>query len=172
MKIFDTLRNVPEKIYVMVFFGIFLVTGLSAYFTMEDTALLEKRIEMKQKDLAEVIQLRDVYETKKHEPDRYSPAKADNQGISLGLVEEMVTKSFVGGRLTSLQPSTGNDEKKGKRAAVEIKVAGAALGEIVAFTEATEKAGLRIEKLNLSLPASNPMALDMQATVTEGRSRE
>ena len=61
MKIlFDRLAAVPEKIYVLLFFGIFLVTAFSAYFVREDTALLERRIAARQKDLAEVLQLRDT----------------------------------------------------------------------------------------------------------------
>ncbi len=168
MKTFDSLRTIPETMYVLVFFGIFLVTTVSAYFTMEDTTLLERRIGAKQKDLAEVLQLRDVYETKKHEPERNTLGKPDNKGLSLALVEDIVTKSFVGGTLTSLQPST-DKENGSAQTAVEVKVTGAAVGEVVAFTKAVENAGLRIEKLNLSLPASNPMVLDMQATLEEGR---
>ena len=115
-----------------------------------------------------MLQLRDVYETKKHEPERNTLGKPDNKGLSLALVEDIVTKSFVGGTLTSLQPST-DKENGSAQTAVEVKVTGAAVGEVVAFTKAVENAGLRIEKLNLSLPASNPMVLDMQATLEEGR---
>jgi len=171
MKIlFDRLAAVPEKIYVLLFFGIFLVTAFSAYFVREDTALLERRIAARQKDLAEVLQLRDTYEAKKHEPDKIALKKSDNQTISLGLVEGMVAKSFVGGTLTALQPMTNKGEKGGTQTAVEVKVTGAALGEIVAFVKAAENTGLRIDKLHLALAASNPMALDVQATITERRS--
>ena len=57
------------------------------------------------------------------------------------VVEDMVTKSFVGGTLTSLQPSTDKEEKGSTQTAVEVKVAGAALGEIVTFVKAVENAG-------------------------------
>ena len=169
-EIFDRLAAVPEKIYVMVFFGIFVVTAFSAYFLRQDTALLERRIAARQKDLAEVVQLRDTYEAKKHEPDRLALKKPDSQTISLGLVEDMVAKSFVGGKLTALQPGTNKEEKGGTQTTVDVKVAGAALGEIVTFVKAAENTGLRIRKLTLSVPSSNPTALDMQATITERRS--
>ncbi len=170
MRMFDKLAAVPQKVYVMVFFGIFVVTAISAYFTRQDTALLEGKIAAKQQGLGEVLQLRDTYEAKKHEPDRHVLKKPEDQSISLALVEGMVTKSFVGGTLTALQQSTGKEEKGNKQMAVEVKVAGAALGEIVTFVKTAENAGLRVEKLRLSLPASNPTVLDMQATIAERRS--
>lgn len=172
MKLIDRLRTVPEMVYVLVFFGVFFVTAFSAYFTRQDTAVLEGRIAAKQKGLAEVIQLRDIYETKKHETERHDLKKTDNQSpLSLALIESMVNKSFVGGTLAALQPTTDKGEKgNSKQAAVELKVAGAALGEIVTFVKTAESEGLRVEKMHLSLPASNPMALDMQATIVERRS--
>ena len=171
MKMFERLAAVPERIYVMLFFGIFLVTAFSAYFLREDTALLEKRIAAQRRNLAEVIQLRDIYETKKHGiGGRASDKKPDYQHLSLGLVEGLVAKSFVGGTLASLQPSTNKEGKASRQVRVDVKVAGAALGEVVTFVKAAEDSGIGIEKLQLSLPASNPTALDMQATLFERRS--
>jgi hypothetical protein len=170
MRINSRLAAIPERVYVVIFFGIFLVAALSAYFIREDTDLLEKQIHSRQKDLSRVLLLRDSYESKKHESERSVPGTADSRGLSLALVEETVAKSFVGGSLLALQPSTAKEEKGSKRMAVEVKVAGAALGEIVSFVKATESSGFRVEKLRLSLPASNPSALDMQATITERRS--
>jgi hypothetical protein len=170
MRVFEKLAAVPEKFYVLVFFGIFLVTAFSAYFTRQDTAVLEGRIAAKQRDLASVLQLRDAYEAKKHEMDRRVLKKVESQPLSLTLVESMVNKSFVGGSLSALSPSTEKGEKGSRRTAVDLKIAGAALGEIVTFVKAAENAGLRVEKIRLTLPASNPMALDLQATIVERRS--
>jgi hypothetical protein len=169
MKIFSSLAAVPERVYIMIFSGVFLVASFSAYFIREDANLLEKQIYFKQKELSQMLQLRDAYETKKHESERFVPKTADNQGISLALIEGTVAKSFVGGTLASLQPATTKGEKgsKQQRMVVDVKVTGAALGEIVSFVKATDNAGLRVEKLRLSLPASNPTAVDMEATVTE-----
>jgi len=170
MKISGSFAAIPERIYVLIFFAIFLVAGLSAYFIREDTDLLEKQIYAKQRDLAQVLILRDSYETKKRESDRSVTKPADDRGISLALVEQTVAKSFVGGNLVTLQPSMTKEEKGGKHTDVEIRVAGAALGEVVSFVKATESSGLHVEKLRLSLPAGNPSALDVQATITERRS--
>lgn len=170
MKISSSFAAIPERVYVMIFFAIFLVAAFSAYFIREDTALLEKQILTGQKDLAQVILLRDSYETKKRESDRPVTKTANDKGISLALVEETATKSFVGGNLVSLQPSTTKEEKGSKQMVVEIKVAGATLGEVVSFVKATESSGLRVEKLRLSLASANPSALDVQATIAERRS--
>jgi len=170
MKISSSLAALPERVYVMILFGVFIVLALSAYFIREDTNLLVKQIYSKQKDLAQVILLRDSYEAKKREWDRNAPKAAEAQRISLGLIEETAKKSFVGGNLLALQPATTKEEKGSRRMVVEIKVGGAALGEVVSFVKATEGAGLRVEKLRLSLPASNQTALDMEATIAERRS--
>jgi len=170
MKVSSSFAAIPERIYVVIFSGIFVVAALSAYFIREDTDILEKQIYAKQKDLAQVLILRDSYESKKRESDRSVTKPADDKGISLALVEETTAKSFVGGNLVSLQPSTTKEEKGSKRTVVEIRVAGVALGEVVSFVKATESSGLHVEKLRLSLAAANPSALDMQATITERRS--
>lgn len=170
MNMWEKLTTVPEKVYVLAFFGIFLVAAFSAYFTRQDTAVLEGKIAAKQRDLGNVLQLRDTYEAKKHEMDRRVLKKPDSQPLTLTLIEGMVTRSFVGGSLSALSPSTEKGEKGAKHAAVDLKIAGAALGEIVTFVKAAENAGLRVEKMRLTLPASNPMALDMQATIVERRS--
>ena len=170
MKISSTFAAIPERVYVVIFSGIFLVAGLWTYFIREDTDLLEKQIYSSQRDLAQVLLLRDSYETKKRESDRSVTKPADDKGISLALVEQTAAKSFVGGNLVSLQPSTVKGEKASKRLVVEIKVSGAALGEVVSFVKATESSGLYVEKLRLSLAAANPSALDVQATITERHS--
>jgi hypothetical protein len=174
MRTNSRLAAVPERVYLVIFFGIFLVAALSAYFIREDADLLVKQIHSKQRDLSRVLLLRDAYENKKHESERSAPGTVDSRALSLALVEETVTKSFVGGSLLALQPAktkeTTKEEKGSKRMAVEVKVAGAALGEVVSFVKALESAGFRVEKLRLSLPASNPSTVDMQATITERRS--
>ncbi len=167
MKIINQLANIPEKYFVLIFLGIFLITGFSTYFYIQDTRILEKKIRAKQKDLFETLQLKDAYETKKRAFERSTVKKIENKGISLGLIEETVAKSFVSGTLAMLQPSHTKEDKGQQRMAVEVKVTGAALGEIVAFVKAAENNGLYVGKMRLSIPAANPSTLDMQATVME-----
>ncbi len=167
MKIFLRLSNVPRNIYVLVFLGIFVITAIYCYFIREDTLLVERRIASRQKDVGMALQLRDSYEIKKRSLDRYAPKRGDDKGMSLGLIEETVAKSFVGGHLASLQPTTRKEDKGGQQMAVEVKVTGAALGEVVSFIKAAENSGLRVGKLRLSVPSANPTVLDVQATLME-----
>ena len=146
------------------------ISVIYAYFLSEDTRLLEKKIESRQKDYAEVLQLKDVYESQKRAFEKAVSRKVENRGISLGVVEEMVAKNFIGGTLTALQPVTAREEKGAQRMAVDVKVTGAALGEIISFVKSADNFGLYVSKLRLSPPAANPTSLDMQATVMERRS--
>jgi len=170
MKILDNFPAVPASAYVLAFSAIFASSAIYAYFLSEDTRLLEKKIESRQKDYAEVLQLKDVYESQKRAFEKAVSRKVDNRGISLGVVEEMVAKNFIGGTLTALQPATTREKKGGQRMAVDVKVTGASLGEVISFVKSADNSGLYVSKLRLSAPAANPTFLDMQATVMERRS--
>ena len=170
MKILDNFPAVPASVYVLAFLAIFGISAIYAYFLSEDTRLLEKKIESRQKDYAEVLQLKDVYESQKHVLEKAVSRKVENRGISLGVVEELVAKNFIGGTLTALQPTITREEKGGQRMAVDVKVTGAPLGEVISFVKSADNFGLYVSKLRLSAPAANPTSLDMQATVMERRS--
>jgi hypothetical protein len=170
MKILDNFPAVPASAYVLAFLAIFGISAIYAYFLSEDTRLLEKKIVSRQKDYAEVLQLKDVYESQKRALEKAVSRKVENRGISLGVVEELVAKNFIGGTLTALQPTITREEKGGQRMAVDVKVTGAPLGEVISFVKSADNFGLYVSKLRLSAPAANPTSLDMQATVMERRS--
>jgi hypothetical protein len=160
------LKAIPANVYVLVFVGIFAVTALFAYFIREDTLMLEKRILSRQKEVGAALQLRDSYEMKRRSFEGPAAKGAEQPAMSLAVIEELVAKSFAGGKLVSLQPTT-TKEKGRQRISVDLKIAGAPLGEVVSFVKAAEGAGLLVARLRLSLPEANPMTLDVQATLTE-----
>lgn len=170
MTITKRLKTIPANIYVIVFLGIFAITALFAYFLREDTLFLEKRIASRQRDVGTMLRLRDSYEAKRQAFARNSGKEIGQQGLSLAMIEEMAAKNLVGGRLTALQPSTLAREKGERKMSVDVKIAGAPLGEVISFMKAAEGNGLVISRLRLSLPEANPMALDIQATITDRRS--
>jgi hypothetical protein len=170
MKIPERLRVIPQNVYVLIFSGIFVISCLFVYFLSEDIYLLERKIQSRQKDYAEVLRLRDIYESRRRAVERTGPGQVEKRPVTLSAVEEMVTKNFVGGSLAALNPVTNKVEKGAEQAAVEIKVTNAPLGEIVSFIKTADSLGFYVGKLRLSLPANNPGALDMQATVMERRS--
>jgi hypothetical protein len=167
MKIPDNLPTVPRSVYVLLFSAVFVISVFYAYFLNEDARILEKKIESGQRDYAEVLQLRDAYESQKRAFEKAVSRKVENHGISLGVVEEMAAKSFTGGTLAALQPVTAREGKGKQRTSVDVKVTGAALGEVVSFVKSADSLGLSVGRLRLSQPAANPTVLDMQATVAE-----
>ena len=169
MKIPEKLSAVPPHVYVLIFFAIFVAASLWAYRVHEDARLLEKRIEARQKDYAEVIQLKDSYETKKRAFEKAASKKVETKALSLAFMEDMVAKNFMGGSLVMLQPTSAREGKGPDRSAVEVKVTGAPLGEVISFLKAVEDSGLYASKLRLSQPPSNALSLDIQVTVTEKR---
>ncbi len=169
MTILKRLSAIPRTGWVLILLGVFVITLFSGYFVREDTLLLEKRIASRQKDVAIVLQLRDSYETKKRAAERYATKKIVQQGMSLALIEEITAKSFVGGKLASLQPTTTREQKEGPQMAVEVKATGVPLGEVIGFVRAVEDSGLRVSKIRLSLPAANSSDLELQATLQERR---
>jgi hypothetical protein len=169
MNIPERLRTVPQNIYVIAFLGIFAICAFLAYFTREDTFLLERKIESRQKDYAEILQLRDIYEAKKHAAEKAGAGRVEKRPVTLASVEELVGKSFTGGALSTLHPVAEKGEK-GAQQAVEIKVTNAPLGEIISFVKNAEGFGFYVGRLRLSLSSANTGALDVQATVMEKRS--
>lgn len=167
MRLRDLFSSIPERVWILVFVGVFILCGLGTYFTWADARLAEQKILAKQKEAAAVMQLRDTYESKRRDAEK-SVQKGESKGMSLATVEGIVTKTLVGGRLTMLRPTTMKEEKGKQQTAVELRVTNAPLGEIVSFLKAAEAAGMRVKKLQLTLPQANPSALDMHVIVTYG----
>lgn len=171
MSILGLLGSLSERVYIMVFAGVCILAAFSAYFIKQDTYILEQKILSRQKDVAAVQTLRNLYEARRQSSQRLAARPGGPAGISLALIEEIVAKSFVGGRLTSLKPSAGREERERQQMVIELKIAGAALAEVVSFMKAVEAKGLRAKKLQMTLPQSGGALLDVSATIAEGSVR-
>jgi hypothetical protein len=171
MSIYSWFREIPENIKIIAFCGIFLLSGFLSFLFFEDTKLIEKKIFLRQKELSLTLQLRDAYELKKRVLEKATVRSVDQSPLSLSALEDMIGKTFIGGRLMQLQPVTSKEGKGERRAAIDVRISGAPLNEVVSFMKVTETSGYRISKITLSLPSTNPMALDMQFTITERRAR-
>jgi hypothetical protein len=170
MNISEKFTAIPQNVYVLIFSAIFVLASLTTYFLREDTRLLDRKIEAGQKDYAEVLQLKDSYDIGKRSFEKAASKKSESRALSLAVLEDMVAKNFVGGSLAMLQPAAGKEEKGQAHTALEVKVTGAPLGEIISFVKAVENSGLQVDRMRLSQAPSNPLSLDMQVTVTERRS--
>ena len=166
MKMPQALNLVPERVWLLLFVGIFFLGGVVSYVFHIDARAMEQKIVSKQREVSSVFQLKDAYEARKRSADR-SLQKAESVGMSLASVESIVTKTLVGGKLTMLKPATMKEEKGTQQPAIELNVTGAPLGEIVSFLKAAETAGFHVKRLQLTVPQANPAALDMHVIMAQ-----
>ena len=157
---------VPERVWLLVFAGIFFLGAVASYVVYTDARAVEQKIVSKQRELSSVLQLKDTYETRTRSTEK-SLQKTESVGMSLASVESIVTKTLVGGKLTMLKPATLKEEKGTQQMAIELSVTGAPLGEVVSFLKAAETAGFHVKRLQLTVPQANPTALDMNVIMAQ-----
>jgi hypothetical protein len=167
--ILNFFLSLPERAYIAIFIVIIIISSTYTYLLKDDARILEQKIAAKQQEFGRIIKLKDLYQAKKRWAERPSSNGNQEKTISLSIIEETVIKSFTGGKLNILKPSTAK-ENIGEIAhrAYEVKVGGAALGEIITFVKALETSGLYVKKLQLTMPAANQTVIDMYAIVTGG----
>ena len=167
MRIPSTLSSIPERAWLFVFAGIFVLGVVGSYVLHIDARLVEQKIVSKQREVSSLLQLKDTYETRKRDTQK-SLQKAESGGTSLATVEGIVSKTLVGGKLTTLKPATLKEEKGTQQMVIELRITGAPLGEIVSFLKVAETAGFHVKRLQLTVPQANPAALDMAVMMTQG----
>jgi hypothetical protein len=160
------LLLVPERVWLLVFAGIFFLAAAASYVLQTDARAMEQKIISKQREVSLVLQLKDTYETRTRSTEK-SLQKAESVGMSLASVQSIVTKTLVGGKLTTLKPATLKEEKGTQQMAIELSVTGAPLGEVVSFLKAAETAGFHVKRLQLTVPQASPTALDMHVIMAQ-----
>jgi hypothetical protein len=172
MKLLAFLATIPERVYILGFVGVFFVATVAAYYVHQDTRLLEKKIVSKQKEVAYIYALKEIYEAKKQAVEAGVPGGSSAKGMSLASIEQIASKSLIGGRLVTLRPAAGKADKTKGQMVVEVKISGAPLGEVVTFLQAIDSAGYRPKKLQLSLPGTGQTMLEMQASLIDVRAHD
>jgi hypothetical protein len=166
LKLRDALYTLPERVYGLAFVIVAVLCFVAAYSLYSDARVTERRIAARQNDLARVIDLRNVYVAKKYALEQSVVKTREQAKISLGGFEELVSKTFVGGRLAALKPATFKDEKGANQPVVEVRVTAVALSDVISFVKGVEAAGFHIKSFQLQLP-ENQMLLDMYAMIGE-----
>ncbi|HAR96185.1 MAG TPA: hypothetical protein DCR97_09515 [Deltaproteobacteria bacterium] len=172
MKLPSFLARVPERVYLLGFIGILCVAAMATFFVYQDTRTLEKKILSKQKEVADIYALKDLYESKKQAIDAATPGGSAGKSMSLASIEEIAAKTLIGGRLVTLRPAAGRGDKYKRQMVVELKLSGAPLGEVVTFLRAIDSAGYRPKKCQLSLPGAGQTMLDLQASLIDARAHD
>ena len=127
---------------------------------------LDNKISAKQIELARIIHLKEAYLSGIHRLEKVSAKGEGQRAFSLSRMEELVARTFIGGRLTMLKPSTFKEQNSAARASIEIKISNAPLNEALSFLKEIEIAGLFIRKVFLTVP-QNQTAVDLYAVITE-----
>jgi hypothetical protein len=166
LKIKDFFSLLSETTWWVVLAVITAGSLLGAYVFHRDARLLEPRIAIKQGELARVMELRDLYVSKRSGAEKVAAMGTEPVLFSLGLLEDLIKKSFTGGRLILLRPFAAKGERMGARGAAELKVSGATVSETIDFARALKSAGLVVRKLQLNLPQGQSL-LDMYLVVSE-----
>ena len=163
------LKSIPERVYLLGFAVIIILALAYSYILYKDASAYDQRIASKQKELINVLELKNTYLAKKHHAEKGRSENAERVVVSLGLIEEMVTKVFVSGKMNMLKPSVLKQEKgKTQQGIFELKVGGAALKEVIGFVNEAESKGFFIKKLQINIQASNPSLLDMYVVIVAG----
>lgn len=168
MKFLKVFLSISERTYVLLFLAIIVISSVYTYFQIEDASSLDKKIATRQKELERTIMLKDVYFAKKRNTESLPSKKTEEKAISLGLIEDITAKTFVAGKLSSLRPTAVKEERGKAQVMFELKVNGAALGEVITFVKEVQNSGLYVRKLQLTMPASGQTFVDMYATITAG----
>ncbi|OPY00261.1 MAG: hypothetical protein A4E62_00920 [Syntrophorhabdus sp. PtaU1.Bin002] len=166
MKIRDLLSVPPERIFLVIVGIVVCATLWASYGFYADSKVLDQKISTRQNELARIVKLREIYLSNMYRVERAVSVRDGRPTLSLSLMEEMVSKTFVGGKLNMLKPSTLKEQRGSSRPAIELKVTGAALAEVVSFVKGVESAGLSLKKFYLTLPP-NQTVLDMYIMVAE-----
>ncbi len=166
MNIKDLLTYVPERAY----YGLAALVVVSflwgGYGFFNDARLFDHKIALKQLELGRVIALKDKYLLYTGAARKDSARKTGEAPLSLGLMEDLISKNFVSGTLNALKPVTLKEKKGKAESVVEVKVTGTALGEVISFVNAVESSGLVFKKFQLTLPQDQEL-IDLFATITE-----
>ncbi len=166
MKLPALLVVIPERAWLLVCVGIIFLALAGSYAVRTESQGVERKIEAKQRELASVIQLKELYETRKRGSEK-SAGTTEGVGMSLASLENIVSKSFVAGRLTALKPATAKEEKQTQHMPIDVSVTAAPLGEIVSFLNAATEAGFHVTKLQLSTAQPNAAVIDMRVVLVK-----
>lgn len=166
MKIRDGFSLLSETTWCAVLAVITAGSLLGAYLFHRDARLLEPRIQIKQAELARVLELRDLYVSRRSDAEKAAAMGAGQALFSLGLLEDLIKKNLTGGKLVLLRPFAAREERMTAREAAELKISGATVSETVNFARALTSAGLVVRKLQLTLPQGQSV-LDMYLVVSE-----
>lgn len=156
---------INERIFIT---GVLLISCIAIWFSYNfylEGKTLNQKIITKQNELVRILELKDIYLGSKYIAERANLKRDDKQSFSLSYIEEVVSTTFIAGKLTMLKPSTLKEQKGGVFPSLELKISSATLNEVVSFLGKVETSGLAIRKIYLTVPQNQP-TIDVYAVIT------
>jgi hypothetical protein len=157
---------INERVFLIIVVVIVCGSFLFSYSFYREGKILEQKIVSKQNELARMLELKDIYLSHKIKTEKAILKKDEKRSFSLSTIEEMVSKTFIGGKLAMLKPSTLKEQKGAALPSIELKINNAALNEVVVFLRTLETSGLTVQKLYLTVP-QNQQNIDIYIVITE-----
>jgi type II secretory pathway component PulM len=132
---------------------------------MSDLARKRDLIPRKQKDLAEMKDLKTEYLNIQHQL-QAAQAAAAKRGPLLTEIENTTKRANLSGKIVSLKPQAGVQTAGFKESIVEVKLENVTLYDIVNYVFLLEQGALRIRKLQFKPRYDNPKLLNSTILVS------
>jgi hypothetical protein len=167
LKIENIFPSLSERLVSVVLIGFALLFLLAAFYTDKDARVIDRKIESRQAELGRIIRLKDLYLARKHNEEKGGALSTQKPVLSLGTMEDLVTKVCANGRLVMLKPSVFKEDRR-VSTVVEAKIAGVPFKEMIAFVDSVESSGLMIKKLQITTPqGGGETLLDLYTVIAE-----
>jgi hypothetical protein len=138
---------------------------LASYAFHHKSVALEPRIALRQQELARMAGLKSIYLSERSRTVNTSGRQDGRPELTLSLMEDIIRKTLVGGRLSMLKPSLLKQERGKAQSAIDVRLTSVPLGEAVSFMKALEANGLSMKKLTLTVQQSQT-TLDLSTMIT------
>jgi hypothetical protein len=122
-------------------------------------------IPRKERDLAEIKQLRDDYRVIQQQLQAAQEAAA-KRGPLLTEIENLTKRANLSSKIVSLKPQTGAQSDVFKESIVEVKLDNITLYDVVNYVYLLEKATFRVRKLSFKPRYDNPKLLNTTLLVS------
>jgi type II secretory pathway component PulM len=132
---------------------------------MSDLSRKRDLIPKKERDLAEIKQLRDDYRVIQQQLQAAQEAAA-KRGPLLTEIESLTKRANLSSKIVSLKPQTGVQSDTFKESIVEVKLDNITLYDVVNYVYLLEKATFRVRKLSFKPRYDNPKLLNATLLVS------
>lgn len=161
------IATISERTLMLILAAFSLFFMVYSHSLLKEIKELEDRIIRRQAELGRIIFLRNEY-LKKKGFSLVPKGGKENKVLTLSHVEQATSKYLKGAKIVLLKPVSLKTGKEATIQAIEIKIQGMVLAEMVSLMEELEKSGLLIRKFQVTVSQpSGSNFLDVYLMVSE-----